>query len=263
MIITDRLLEQLHAHTVLLKYNCPPPEAGKYGWLSAGTPIKLNAQVHIEQNSGLYGGAYRPMPGGRRTSGLASIGAFSYSYSGLPDAISVGRYCSISKEVRFIDSSHPMELLTTSAMSFRPRNLLYQEYITPSLRDYARGFSTVGEKPYPVIGHDVWIGYGVTLNMGISVGTGSVVAANSTVTKDVPPYSIVGGNPAKVIRPRIAPETAQKLLESEWWEFDPAYLFEDVRAPLDIVADRILDGDVPRFECRSVDVGAHLDPDLE
>ncbi|MGP5194615.1 CatB-related O-acetyltransferase [Arthrobacter rhombi] len=263
MFVGERLFEALHRNTVFLQYNSLPPAEGVYGWLRAGTKIKLSHDVRIEQNSGLYGGSYKAMPGGRKKSGFASIGAFSYSQSALPDGVSVGRYCSISTGLRFTDSVHPTNLLTTSAMTFRPRNRLYKPFLTSSLREFAADFDVAGKKPYPTIGHDVWIGTGVTMNMGINIGTGSIIAANSTVTKDVPPYSIVGGNPAKVIRTRIHPEIAEKLLKSKWWEFEPTYLFEDVNFPLDLLADRILDGHLPRANFRSLMVADFLDPSLE
>lgn len=261
MIAGDKLFDVLHRNTILLKYNGPAPAKGAYGWLRAGTPIKLTHDVVIEQNSGIYGGTYKGMPGGGKRSGLASIGAFSYSQSALPDGVSIGRYCSISTGLRFIDSTHPTTLLTTSAINFRPRNKLFKGYLTESLRGHAAGFGVAGERPYPVIGHDVWIGTGVTLNMGITIGTGSIIAANSTVTKDVPPYTIVGGNPAKVIRSRLDPGTADKLLASRWWEFDPLQIFEDVTEPLDHLADRIVAGELPRFDVQAVRVADYLDPD--
>lgn len=263
MFAGERLFEAPHRNTVFLQYNSSPPAEGAYGWLKAGTQIKLSHDVRIEQNSGLYGGEYKPMPSGRKKSGLASNGAFSYSQSALPDGDLVGRYCSISMGLRFTVSVHPMNLLTTSAMTFRPRNRLYKPFQTPSLRDFAADFDVAGEKPYPTIGHDVWIGTGVTMNMGINIGTGSVIAANSTVTKDVPPYSIAGGNPGKIIRTSIHPETAEKLLESRWWEFDPEYLFEDVNVHLDLLANRILDGQLPHADFRLLKVADYLDPDLE
>lgn len=72
--------------------------------------------------------------------------------------------------------------------------------------------------------HDVWIGARVTLSRGITIHTGAVVASDSVVTRDVPPYAIVGGNPAKLIKSRFREKTIQALLESEWWEYSPGYL---------------------------------------
>jgi virginiamycin A acetyltransferase len=79
-------------------------------------------------------------------------------------------------------------------------------------------------KQYPhkgnlVIGNDVWIGYEATLMAGITIGDGAIIAAKSVVTKDVPPYSIVGGNPAKVIRMRFDESQIRRLLELQWWNW--------------------------------------------
>jgi len=222
--ITKELLEQFHDMKILLKYNSVAPNAGKYGWLTEGQVLSLGGKITIEQNSGLFGGPYKPMIGGRKSSGLASMGAFSYSYSALPDRSTIGRYCSISSGLRFIDSSHPLETVTTSAFLFRPKNHLFSSYQTDGVRDYAKQYVAYSTA-YPQIGHDVWIGSNVTLSSNISIGTGAVVAANSTVTKNVPPYAIVGGNPAKVIKYRFDDATIQELLASEWWEYDPRDIF--------------------------------------
>jgi virginiamycin A acetyltransferase len=225
--VTAELTNELHEKTILLKYNSPAPAGGKYGWLTEGSDLTFYSDVVMEQNVGLYGGPYKPMVGGRRSSGFASVGAFSYSYSGLPDGLSVGRYCSISAGLRFIDSSHPLDLLTTSAITFRPRNHLFKGFVTDSLRGHAATFSTLN-KPYPQIGHDVWIGSNVTISMGVEIGTGAVLASNSTVTRDVPPYAIVGGNPAKIIKYRVDEPTIERLLRSRWWDYDPRQVFQSV-----------------------------------
>lgn len=136
-----------------------------------GAEIILQEPVTIEQNVGLYGGAYRGMVGGKRSSGLATVGAFTYSYSALPEGIVVGRYCSISSGLRFLDSSHPIETVTSSSLMFRPRNHLFKDFVTPELRKFSSTFSVV-PSAFPEIGHDVWIGANVTLSPKINVGTG-------------------------------------------------------------------------------------------
>ena len=70
-----------------------------------------------------------------------------------------------------------------------------------------------------VIGNDVWLGYGVTIMPGVRIGDGAIIASRSTVTKDVEPYSIVGGNPAKLIRKRFSKEVIKKLLRLRWWDW--------------------------------------------
>ena len=70
-----------------------------------------------------------------------------------------------------------------------------------------------------VIGNDVWLGYGVTIMPGVKIGDGAIIATRSTVTKDVEPYSIVGGNPAKLIRKRFSDEVIEGLLRLKWWDW--------------------------------------------
>ncbi|CAH0533702.1 Chloramphenicol acetyltransferase [Vibrio stylophorae] len=75
-----------------------------------------------------------------------------------------------------------------------------------------------------VLGHDVWIGSEAMIMPGVQIGDGAVIASRAVVTKDVPPYHMVGGNPAKVIRPRFAPEQIEKLLQMQWWFWPEAML---------------------------------------
>jgi virginiamycin A acetyltransferase len=70
------------------------------------------------------------------------------------------------------------------------------------------------------IGNDVWIGYNATIMAGVTIGDGAIIATNSTVVKDVAPYSVVGGNPAQEIRKRFPEEVIAKLLELKWWDWD-------------------------------------------
>ena len=78
--------------------------------------------------------------------------------------------------------------------------------------------------PRTTIGNDVWIGQNVLIKPGVTIGNGAVVGMGSVVTEDVSPYTIVAGNPARVIRPRFSPELAERLLASRWWELEPAQL---------------------------------------
>ncbi|MCU1568622.1 MAG: hypothetical protein JWQ56_3559 [Pseudarthrobacter sp.] len=242
----------LFDHTILLKYNCQRPQNGVYGWLKEGQQFNVRNNVVIEQNVGLYGGPYQAMVGGTSSSGFASVGAFSYSYSPLPDGLQVGRYCSISTGLKFVDSSHPLDLLTTSAITFRPQNHLFTKYTTESLAAYARQYRPSG-RSYPVIGNDVWIGANVTLAMEKSIGTGAVIAANSTVTRDVAPYSIVGGNPARVIKHRFNSRTVDGLLQSEWWDYSPTQIFASATDPVTELVSKIDSGALDKHAFRRID----------
>jgi virginiamycin A acetyltransferase len=239
--VSQDLLLALHRHTVLLKHNAPEPVRGSYGWLAPRTPLDLKRpdMLALESFTGPYGGAYKGLPGSRKYGGFCSMGAFSYAYSALPEPMRIGRYCSISSGLRILDSTHPVHTVTTSAITFRPRNKLFDRFVTPGLAAYAQAFDVQGTKPFPVLEHDVWIGANVTLAMGVRVGTGAIVASGSLVTTDVAPYTIVAGNPAQPQKTRFAPELAARLLASRWWELDPGFVFRNEFADPDTLCLRI------------------------
>jgi acetyltransferase-like isoleucine patch superfamily enzyme len=259
--ITDELLDRFYRHSILLAFNSGPPKDGRYGWLTAGQSVRLHHRVRIEQNSGLYTAGYRPMLGGRSASGLCTIGAFSYSYSGLPDELEVGRYCSISRGLSFIDSFHPTDRLTSSALLFRPNNKLYTPAMTKAVQEYSAEFPIIGEDPYPRIGNDVWIGADVTLAKGIRIGHGAVIAANATVTRSVPAYAVVAGNPARVVRMRFGDEMIGRLLASQWWNYDPAGVFETTDPELSL--SWIENNKIDRYRFDAVELDPSDDPPPE
>lgn len=152
------------------------------------------------------------------------IGAFSYLVSGFFCAVSIGRYCSIGRDVQIGRQSHPIDWLSTSPFTYMKsdRVLRASERFSDILIDTPPELSI---RPTSlvrtIIGNDVWIGHGAMIMPGVNVGTGSIVAAGAVVTKDVPNYAIVGGNPAKIIRYRVPEKYIERLLESKWWEYPP------------------------------------------
>jgi virginiamycin A acetyltransferase len=140
-----------------------------------------------------------------------TMGAFSYSNSSLPIYCSVGRYCSISWNVSSLGLQHPIERFTTSSITY-DRNVF-------QLRKRPYFVSDI-PGPAPItIENDVWIGENVKIKPGVTIANGAIIAANALVTKDVPPYAIVGGIPAKLIRYRFPEEIIQQLLALSWWEY--------------------------------------------
>lgn len=146
---------------------------------------------------------------------IFSLGHYSYSWSTLPLNTQVGNYCSIAANVVKRWLEHPYQRFTTSAITYEkdypPTNEDEEQLIKVSIpaRD-----STIK------IGSDVWIGAYAMLKPGITIHTGSIVAARANVTKDVPPYTIVGGNPAKFIKMRFDETTAERLLATQWFDYD-------------------------------------------
>lgn len=158
---------------------------------------------------------------------IFSMGSFSYSWSNLPINIRVGRYCSIARGVAVLGTRHPIEWLTTSSSTYDKNFVIFKKFATDIDSDHVTHNTPSGmRRGGIVIGDDVWISANVVLKGDLYIGTGSVIAANSVVVKDVPPYAIVGGNPARIIKYRFSDYQIMRLLESRWWD----YAFTDVQS---------------------------------
>lgn len=147
------------------------------------------------------------------------IGAFSYIVQGcMLEGCKIGRYCSIATGTRVLCDGHPLDRVTTSTISYGSNifNLIKKDFGAEVIQD-----RKLNKPKRTSIGHDVWIGENSTIKRGVNIGTGAVVAANSLVVKDVPPYAIVGGNPARIIRFRFDEPTIDALLTSKWWNLRP------------------------------------------
>ncbi|NJO54322.1 MAG: chloramphenicol acetyltransferase [Bacteroidales bacterium] len=124
-----------------------------------------------------------------------------------------GKFCSIAAMVRINPGNHPMERAAQAHFTYRASYYFEGEADEAAFFDWRRGFPVT-------IGHDVWIGHGAVILPGRSIGTGAVVAAGAIVTKDVAPYTIVAGNPAKPLRRRFSDEVAERLMRLAWWDWD-------------------------------------------
>jgi len=128
--------------------------------------------------------------------------------------LEIGNFCSIARNVTiFLGGDHHTEWVTTSVVS-----------------DYLgiRGYPQVRTDGNVIIGNDVWIGTEAFILSGLKIGDGAVIGARAVVAKDVPPYSVVVGNPARVVKKRFSEDIINKLLKIEWWKWDDEKIKENI-----------------------------------
>ncbi|GAB2693080.1 Vat family streptogramin A O-acetyltransferase [Mucilaginibacter koreensis] len=138
-----------------------------------------------------------------------------YFFDFLDDRLIIGRFCSIASDVKFIMNGANHEIAPVSTFPFGIFGKGWEK-VNEDV-DMTSKFPNKGDT---VIGNDVWLGYGATLMPGVKVGNGAIIASKAVVTKDVPDYAIVGGNPARIIRKRFEDDVVQRLLKIAWWNWD-------------------------------------------
>lgn len=143
----------------------------------------------------------------------SKIGRFSYvGRNSIVQNANIGSFCSISNEVMIGLGKHPEHMLSTSPLFYKVNNTF--DYV---VIDKDSGFV---EYEHITIGNDVWIGAKVTILDGVKLGNGAIIGTGAVVTRDVPPYAIVAGVPAKVIKYRFKQDKIDALLKLNWWDMD-------------------------------------------
>lgn len=181
------------------------------------------------------------------------IGAYSFMRSAyISGDPTIGRYCSIGANFSIGEPDHPTQWLGTSSFQYQVAKFGFHGPMA-GFQATARTpeNSPESNRPAARIGHDVWIGSNVMVLDGVTIGNGAIVAAGSVVRNDVPPYAIVGGVPAKIIRMRFPnPQLVARMLKVKWWEFLAPDLsgvrFDDPSAALDEIVRRENDGRITR-----------------
>ncbi|MBC5788079.1 MULTISPECIES: CatB-related O-acetyltransferase [Clostridiaceae] len=135
-----------------------------------------------------------------------------YHYPINKDKLIIGKFCSIACGVRFLFNSANHTLSSLSTYTFP---LFYEEWDLKQ-QDVVNSWDNKGDI---IIGNDVWIGYEAVILSGVTVGDGAIIGTRAVVTKDVPPYTIVGGVPAKPIKKRFSEDTIVSLLKIKWWDW--------------------------------------------
>lgn len=171
--------------------------------LRSGRNPNNETRIHLEKLARAYG---------------FSIGAYSYGRPKVrfPDSgrrLTIGRYCSIADKVEILlGGDHRLDWAST--YPFAAMRGLWPDAAAPAEYHASRGDVAIG--------HDVWLGSGCMILSGVTVGHGAVVAAHAVVTRDVPPYAVVAGNPARVVRTRFDEATCAALVACAWWDLPHA-----------------------------------------
>ena len=138
------------------------------------------------------------------------------------DTAYIGRYSTLAPDVKIVAGQHPTEKIASIHPAFySARGQMGFTYVNQTIFNESR---FANDKYKVIVGNDVWIGSYVRIMEGVTIHDGAVIAAGAIVTKDVPPYAIVGGLPAKIIKYRFNDETIKKLLDLKWWEKDQEWI---------------------------------------
>lgn len=144
----------------------------------------------------------------------------THHYDFIGDKLVIGKFCAIASGIEFVmnGANHQMNAVTTYPFGI----------MSNGWEKIAFHLDNLPIKGDTVIGNDVWIGQNVTVMPGVSIGDGAIIAANSTVTKNIPAYHIAGGNPATIIRKRFDDELVQYLLDIKWWNWSAEKIFNNL-----------------------------------
>lgn len=151
-----------------------------------------------------------------------------YNYDPTRVQLKIGKFCALAAETRFImTGNHKLDAVSTFPFPIFGHG--WEDVFS---------FSDVPLKGDIVVGNDVWFGYDTLVMPGVKIGDGAIIAARSTVVKDVPPYAIVAGNPAKVVKKRFDDATIERLLQISWWDWD----IEKINKNLSLLCHVDIDG---------------------
>lgn len=206
--VSDELLAHFNEHRV---YFTPFGNCKVQGRFRPNEQLVFPSNGRIEPYCNFLNGSF-----------LFSMGSFSFTRSVFPINTTVGRYCSIGARTTVMGIDHPISRFTTANITYDRQNITNAQFFAdhPEIENFQVNNTEPKNGLGITIGNDVWIGEDVTIARGVTIGDGAILAAKALVTKDVPPYAIVGGLPAKVIRYRFPQAIIDKLLALKWWNYE-------------------------------------------
>jgi acetyltransferase-like isoleucine patch superfamily enzyme len=183
--------------------------AGTERW-KPGDVIAVGDNCKLEPYAQVFEGYHLP----------AAMGSFSYCRSPADPLARIGRYCSIARGVVWMGPEHPADWVSSSPFFYDYRSAAAKAF--HALHDPQRPAPPIWpEADSFVVGHDVWIGEGAAIARGVTIGDGAIVGARALVREDVPPYAIVVGQPARVLRLRFPEALVERFLAARWWRYAP------------------------------------------
>ena len=186
----------------------------RYFHSGESSPVEA-AEPAIHKDAQLHDSILGPWTrvGARTSFSEVSMGAYSYIVNDSSATYSeIGKFCSIARDARINPGNHPTWKAALHHFTYRSRSYELGPEDDMDFFEWRRAHRVV-------LGHDVWIGHGATVLPGVTIGTGAVVGAGAVVSKDVPPFTIVGGVPAKPIRERFPKDVQDGLLALSWWDW--------------------------------------------
>ena len=247
IIVSDELLSFFNQNRIYFSAFGNDKVQGRF---RVGESVIFTPDVKIEPYTCYINGSF-----------LYSFGSFSFSRSPLAPYVKVGRFCSIGARLSILGIDHPKSRFTTSSITYDRQAIICSQFFAdnPELPNFQTNNTEAKNSLGVEIGNDVWIGEDVTIARGVKVGDGAILAAKAMITKDVPPYAIMGGIPAKPIKYRFTPRQIESLIALQWWIYDLKDLINfksDV--PIDdfipIVKGSIADGTLKPYQPSSITI---------
>lgn len=192
------------------------------------TPSDISAEVHLFQKF--------------------QVGAFTHINGGFIKDVTIGRYCSLARDVQIGHGFHPLSWLSVSPLQYFPGYRGWMAHVARTREMESLEVKTVDFSwaSHTMIGNDVWLGNHVIVKDGVAIGDGAVIGANAVITRDVPPYAVVVGNPGRVVKFRFPDAVIERLLKVRWWRFAvgdfPPVDFSNIESSLDVIEEVINDG---------------------